>query len=319
MKNLLTLAATLSAVFVLLFSAPGLQEGCRGALKLCGELIVPSLFPFFVLSILLSRLGLPYYLEKLLGRGASRLFGVSGAGIGALFVGLCGGYPLGAAFVAELYQQGSVSRAEAERLLAFCNNSGPAFIVSAVGVGVFGSVRVGLLLYGCHVLAAVLLGLLLRRQQEYSPASAREAPRESFAAALPAAVKQAVGAVLQVCGFVVCFTALTALWEQWGLTGAMAGLLSRLSGQGTDWCRALLAGILELGSGAAALRGLPPNPANLALAAALLGWGGVSVHFQTAALFADSEIKGALHTAGRLLAAAMAAALAFFSSVLLFS
>ena len=59
---------------------------------------------------------------------------------------------------------GAVSREEAERLLGFCNNSGPAFIVGAVGAGIFGSPSVGLALYGIHILAAVLTGLLLRRR-----------------------------------------------------------------------------------------------------------------------------------------------------------
>ena len=44
---------------------------------------------------------------------------------------------------------------EAERLLAFCNNSGPAFILGVVGVGVFGSSRVGLLLYLAHAAASI--------------------------------------------------------------------------------------------------------------------------------------------------------------------
>ncbi len=313
MKQVLTLSATLAALFVLLFAAGEVHEGCREALRLCGELLIPSLFPFFVLAGLLGRLGLPYYLEKLGGRGLGKLWGVSGAGVSAFFVGLCGGYPLGAAYVLQLQEQGSVSRREAERLLAFCNNSGPAFLVSAVGLGAFGSARLGLLLYGVHVLAAFLCGLFFRSRSA-APSAPLPPPSMGFSAAFAQSVRQGVQSVLNLCGFVVVFTALAGLLEDWGLFHALA---SRLPGPGEAWWRALFIGFLELGSGAGALRGLGPTPENLALAAFLLGWGGVSVQFQAMALLADSEIKGTLLPAGRLVCAALGAALMYLFACLL--
>ena len=49
----------------------------------------------------------------------------------------------------------------------------------------------------------------------------------------------------------------------------------------------------------------------LALAAALVGWGGVSVQFQTLAVLADSKTKTSLHLAGRFMSAVFGAALAY--------
>ncbi|MFR0770562.1 MAG: hypothetical protein ACLSHO_14075 [Dysosmobacter sp.] len=73
-----------------------------------------------------------------------------------------GGYPIGARTAAELYASGDLTRQEAERLLTFCNNSNPVFLISVLGVGVFGSVRAGLWLWLIHVCAALLTGLLFR-------------------------------------------------------------------------------------------------------------------------------------------------------------
>ena len=75
--------------------------------------------------------------------------------------------------------------------------------------------------------------------------------------------------------------------------------------------------MLELGSAAGALRGLRPTPLNMALAAAILGWGGISVHFQTRAVLAGSKIKGALHLAGRLISASIGMVLAYALTMLL--
>ena len=109
-----------------------------------------------------------------------RLFGVSGPGCAALILGLMAGYPLGAASAAGLVQRGEIKREEGERLLGFCNNSGPAFLLGAAGAGVFGSAKAGILLYISHVLAALTAGFLLscgRRGSGFErPSPCRRAP-----------------------------------------------------------------------------------------------------------------------------------------------
>ena len=349
MKNKLAVMASLCALVCLITASDQAAEACREGLRLCAELLLPSLFPFFVLSLLLSRLGFPAWLGQKIAPAAARLFRVSGAGATALVVGLCGGYPLGAVYITDLLKRGTIRPREAERLLAFCNNSGPAFIVGAVGVGVFRSAALGLRLYAVHAAAAVCTGLLLRfwrsplvfhpagrdiaetpdmrlffpqRGKMSRPAVTDEGVGQSdavplspplpFSRALADAVHQAVEALLGVCGFVVCFTVFTGLLDANGFFSAAAQALSRLSGASYAWCRALLCGLLELGSGAGAMRGLPVTRQSLSLAAFLLGWGGLSVHFQTLAVLADADVKSAPHTAGRLMSAAISAALAYF-------
>ena len=318
MKKIFALAASLGAFVVLFFAAPQVLDSCRYGLRLCAELIIPSLFPFFILSGLLSRLGLPSLLGRVLAPAAARLFRVSGTGATAFFIGLTGGYPLGAAYIADLLQEGSISTPEAEKLLAFCNNSGPAFLLGAVGVGVFGSSCLGLVLYAVHALSALLTGILLRNRGAFAPGQAVSSiPVQPFAPAFSETVKQAVLSLLNVCGFVVCFTAFAGLLDANGLLSLLAGRLSLLLGRELSWCRALLTGFWELGGGIGAMRGLHPSPLNLALASLLVSWGGVSVHFQTLALLSDTDIKGALHTAGRLLSACISFLLSWLLGQLL--
>ena len=311
MKNRLSLFAALCGLFVMIAASAQTVAACREGLRLCVELILPSLFPFFVLSALLGKLGLPALLGKRLAPLGQRLFHVSGAGCTAFFIGLMGGYPLGAAYLAELAERGQISDREASRLLAFCNNSGPAFFVGALGAGVFGSVKIGLLLYGVHAAAALLTGLLFRGNGSASDSAVLPASPLSLSKAIPEAVRQAVSASLNICGFVVCFAVFTGLLDANGLLSLLAGHLAVRTGQSLPWCRALLKGFFELGGGIGALRGLPPTPQNLALAAALMGWGGLSVHFQTLSLIADRDIKSAPHTAGRLMSAIWSFLLAY--------
>lgn len=318
MKNKLAVIAALCAMAALLMSTTEVISCCRGALSLCLELIMPSLFPFFVMSGLLNRLGFPMYLGKLLSPAAARMFNVSGAGASAFFIGITGGYPMGAAYIAEMHERGQASSEEASKLLAFCNNSGPAFIIGAVGAGIFHSASVGIMLYAVHIAAALITGVLLRGKSEI-PCSPITVPiPESIKTALPEAVRQSVVSTLNVCGFVVCFTVFTGLLDAWGLFSGLAGLISSEFGLELHFVRAALTGLLELGSAVGAMRGLSVNALNLSLAAAILGWGGISVHFQTAAVLVDSEIKTAPHMAGRIICAVIGAALAYILGAVVF-
>ncbi len=306
--NYIALAATLTALGALLLCSQAALESARAGLTLCAQMIVPSLLPFFILSSLLQQLGLPGILGRWLSPVTQRLFGIGGAGASALLLGVTGGYPLGADAVARLRRSGTLTREQAERALAFCNNSGPAFLVGAAGVGVFHSAGYGLLLYGVHVLSAVIVGMLFApRSGGFPPEERAQIAAVSLSQALPEAVRSAVRAVLTVSGFVVTFSVVTGVLDASGLLPALVGTSAARLGLELHFTRALCTGVLELGTGIGAMQGLTPTPGNLALAAFLIGWGGVSVHCQTAAVIAGTDIKSARHTVGRLLHGAISA------------
>lgn len=297
------------------FSAQA-QESVRSALGLCADTIIPSLFPFFVLSVLLNRLGLPEILSRLAG-GAAAALGISGEGISALFIGLTGGYPMGAAYIADMYMCGKIDRDEGERLLAFCNNSGPAFIIGAIGTGAFHSASAGLLLYIVHIISALLTGLIFASRGSAPnrlPAVGEDAVLDG---ALSDAVKSAVTSLLNVCGFVVIFSVLVGLLDCSGYFSRLCLIVGSATGLGSEYIRALFTGLLELGGGSGLLSYLPVSPASLALAAFLLGFGSVSVHCQTAAVLSRTDMKGTLHFAGRLSMAVISAMLAFVCGIFL--
>lgn len=77
-------------------------------------------------------------------------------------MGLISGYPVGAKIAANLREKNICSKEECERLLSFTNNSGPLFIIGTVGITMFGSTEIGLLLFITHLLASLTVGVLFR-------------------------------------------------------------------------------------------------------------------------------------------------------------
>ncbi len=293
---------------LLLYPAQAVQAGREGV-ELCANVIVPSLFPFFVLSTLVVELGLASYLGRLLAPIMVPLFRVPGVGASALALGFVGGYPVGARTTLSLYEKGLCTRTEAERMLSFCNNSGPAFILGVVGAGVFSSGKAGLLLYLAHAAASVCVGILFRFYKSGEPASPRRRPPPRFeaprlTAAFTGAVKDAFASTLNICAFVIFFTVVIHLLSLTGALPALAGLVSRLLsplGFRMEWGERLLTGILELSSGVWGLSGGGGVAGRLGLAAFMLGWAGLSVHCQVLSFLGGSGLSVKPYFLGKLL------------------
>jgi sporulation integral membrane protein YlbJ len=205
--------------------------GAKEGLTLCTGVIIPSLFPFFVLSSLVVDLGLAAYLGRALEGVMRPLFRVSGSCAAALVMGLIGGYPVGARTALQLYEQGQCTKKEAERLLAFCNNSGPAFILGVVGAGVFGSGRVGALVYLTHATSALLVGILFRFSGGREEKGASAVPRSAIqtvrvSTAFTGAVVKALQSSLNICAFVIFFSVVLRLLSAYGALAAFSRLLA---------------------------------------------------------------------------------------------
>ena len=118
----------------------------RSGLRLCASTVIPSLFPFMVISELLVSSGISNYPKGYRKKAASRFWGIPNEAFPAVFLGALCGFPVGAKTVISLYDSGRLSRSEVARLLVFCNTPSPSFLISAVGVSLFGNRSFGVFL-----------------------------------------------------------------------------------------------------------------------------------------------------------------------------
>lgn len=291
MKRFFPLLAVSLAAFLLLLRPQEAAGAVREGLSLCAGTVVPSLFPFFAAISLLLQLGAAEALGRLCAPVMKPLFRLRGECALPLLAGLLGGYPTGAKTAAELYGQGRITRREAELLLGFCDNCGPAFLLGYAGAGVLGDAGAGLRLWLIHVLSALLTGLLLCRLcRERGPAllgGGLPARTVSFPQALTASVSSALTSTLNICAFVVFFRVLTAL-PPVPLPLVLSGALEMVS----------------------ALASLTPGPAAFVPAAVITAWGGLSVHCQAISLTAPAGLSFRWHWVGKAVQAALAAGLA---------
>ena len=306
--------ALLCATLSLMLYPQDSMSAAREGLMLCYNVIIPSLVPFFVLSALVVDLGLAGYIGRALEGFMRPLFNVPGACASAFVLGFVGGYPVGARTALSLYQKGMCTKTEAERLLSFCNNSGPAFILGVVGAGVFASSRVGVLLYLAHAAASICVGLFFRFYRRGKKGrEARVSPKfeaERFTTAFTGAVKNSFLSTLNICAFVVFFTVVIRLLFLSGALPALARLLGVLLsplGFTQEWAERLLTGAIELSSGVWTLSGAGGMAGRMSMAAFMLGWAGLSVHCQVLSFLGGSGLSVRTYIAGKFLHGGLAA------------
>ncbi len=160
-KNSLSILFCVFTICLVFFSRTNLVAAKNG-LILWATAVVPSLFPFFVATEMLSHTNVVSHIGKLLNPIMKPLFGIPGEGAFAFIMGLISGYPVGAKIISNFIEQGICTKEEAERMLAFTNNSGPLFIIGTVGITLFGNTTIGILLFITHVLAGISVGVIFK-------------------------------------------------------------------------------------------------------------------------------------------------------------
>ena len=233
-----------------------LAQGVKGGLRLAVGSILPSLFPFMILSDLIAALG-----KRETGgvlRPISRLFGIGSVGARAALVGSIAGAPIAASMLGVALDEGIISRDEVERTLAISSSPSLAFAVSGVGAAMWGDVQIGLMLFFSVILASFLYGILTRRS-----AGQESAPEVSPSFSLIASIERATFSSLRIIGVVTAFSVLS-------------GLVARFSSVAP-----LVIPLLEVGNAASYLSECElPCAIALALTAFALGFSGISVHLQ---------------------------------------
>lgn len=249
------------AMLVMILDTRTAIMSAREGVALCVRTVVPSLFPFFVLSGVINSclLGRAFPFMQPLGR----LCKIPKGAESLLILGFLAGYPIGAQLITGAYQEGSLTQKSARRMLGFCNNAGPAFLFGML-TPLFTSGKTVWLLWSIHILSALITGCILPTD-ELSTALIPTNNGISFSKSL----QRAAQAIAGVCGWVILFRVILGFcnrWFMWLLPTTIQVLLS---------------GLLELANGCVLLQNVPAEGMRFLLAGAMLSFGGLCVGMQT--------------------------------------
>ncbi len=327
LKRLLLPFACITFILLLVIFSDTAVESASKGINLWLNVVFPSLFPFFVASEILYRTGFIKSLGILLEPIMRPLFNVPGCGSFALAMGVTSGYPVGAKLTANMREEGLLTKTESERLLSFTNNSGPLFIIGAVSVGMFNNPGIGFILLTCHILACLTVGILFRfygnrlnitkgiegnKILKRFKKELTNIKRVNLGEVLGDSIISSINTMLAIGGFVTLFSVIINLLLDTGvivLLSTHIELIISLSGVHRDLIAPVLSGFFEITTGINMISKIDGISfvQQLAAASLVLGWAGLSVHFQVYSIISKTDISIKPYLIGKLLQGIFAA------------
>lgn len=297
MKNILKPSFAFVLILAIVIKSDVAAKSAASALATCTGVLLPSLFPFFVLSKYFIKSGGASSAGKLFSPIIRRLFRINGFGGTAFLLGVMSGYPIGAKTAADLFNEGLLSKDEADRLICFCNNSGLLFIIGAVGAGMFASKALGIVLYVAHIAAAVTVGIILGLSRNHCSAALPKIKTVSNGNPFTEAVEESVFSLLNVFAYVIFFAVIIDIASSLRIFSILPQKAVPLVCSVFE----VTLGIKKLSTSSDALS------FKLPLAAFMLGWGGFSIHMQTKGVLKNYDFRFSKYLKAKLLHGCIAA------------
>ncbi|NCB48567.1 MAG: hypothetical protein EOM55_02965 [Clostridia bacterium] len=135
-------------------------------LTVWAKIVLPSLFCYFILTKMLLQQQDSFKIFRILDKPFEKIFKTKSFGGYIFFMSILTGYPLGAKLIYEFSCQKLISKNDAKRMISFCSTSGPMFVVGSVAVGMFSNTTLGIVVFICHILSALINGLFYRNLKE---------------------------------------------------------------------------------------------------------------------------------------------------------
>lgn len=288
-KNVFPVIGIIISCYLMFIMPDAVAKGITDGLKICFYTVFTSLFPFMVLSsyIIKSDVLSPVY--KVLSPVTKIIFRQPECTVPVIIMSLIGGFPVGTKMTASLLENGRITVNQSKRLCMFCQNGGPAFVITAVGSGMLGSRRAGVIMFISLCVSSLMIGFA---SSFFDDKKSVDDKYKDFAqsplAALSASVSDNVRAALNICGWIVIFSALTECIKEMKFN---------------DSVYTAVISVLEVTKGCTQSAKIMPIP----IICGIIGFGGLCVHCQTFSFVHSTGLKYIRFFVGRVVSGALSA------------
>lgn len=268
-RTYLILCITVVISLITLISMPEVcVTGARYGLVLWFDSILPTLFPFFVITRLIIELNLcpkrllHYY---------------------PVLIGLLSGYPNGALTIGELVKRGQLSAHKGQYLLVICNNASPVFLISFIGCICLDNVWGKYVIWLCVITASFITYLIIYKKDstEYSENIKEPVKIQTGSLSLHCIFEQIIMKSFEVLVMVGAYIIIFSIIAHIILTINIPDIYTVIA-----------TGILEITTGANLLSDVSlPDIYKYVIAAGICGFGGMSAILQSKGVICSSGLS----------------------------
>ena len=199
--------AMIAAFILLLIFGRRINETVHGSLGVTVSRVIPTLFPYMVLSSIAVNADLLRPLYSIIPTEC--IFSLPHESASVMMTGMICGFPVGASGSADLYERGCVSQKDASVLCAISSAVSPSFLIGCVGE-LWNCRTYALMLYLAGIFVNITAGILMRQKQTGSHTVRTQVPCSSVQKKTPTeilcrAVSDAAQSCLAVTAFITFF------------------------------------------------------------------------------------------------------------------
>lgn len=312
-KNFLFLVLILYLLIgIIRYPQISLDSGYNG-LVTWFSIVVPSLFPFFIVSEILINIGFVNFIGRSLEILMRPLFNVPGAGAFSFSMSVISGYPMGAKIVSNLREKKLMSKIEAERAICFSSTSGPLFMLGAVSIGIFNNPSIAPLILYPHYLGAITIGIILRffKRKKDFPTKTKKYKIDilnslktelsndySIGSVLSNSVKKSISTITLIGGFIIFYSVLTEILFASNSFNQLINFINNIIPIkiNIELLQGFITGLLEVTTGCAKIATINIDLIyKILIVNFLIGWSGFSIHSQALTFISKTDIDSKIY------------------------
>ena len=262
--------------------------------------LIPSLFPFFIISDILIDYNIIYYIPNKIKYLLCKLFNITNSGLTVLLLSILSGFPSNARNTRTLYDKKLITKEEANHILMFTHFSNPLFILTTVGTIFLNNYELGVVILISHYLSNFILGLLLKNSYQISKNINNTIKKDipNIGTSITNSIKHALDTLFLIFGTLTIFLIISSI------------IINRLNLN--NYNSMLLKGLLEITMGIKDLSMLNLSPLyKVIISTILISFGGLSVHMQVISQIINTNIKYKFFFRGRIYGTIISGILSF--------
>ena len=239
--------------------------------------LIPSIFPFLLISKLLVKYNILNIINNLFGSYIEKLFKISKNSTYVVLLSIISGFPSGSIYIKDLLEKKQISVKEANKLITFTSFSSPLFVISFIGETLLNNRNIGINIYLIHLITGLLVGFLFKSDINRNINNKPINNEESFIKNLIDSLNESFSILINMLGIILFFLIILSLLNTF-LPNNIITLL--------------LKGLIEITTGVIYIS---KSSLSIKLKSSLIGliisFNGLSIHFQVKNIINNSNIN----------------------------
>lgn len=237
-----------------------------------------SIFPFIILSDILIFYDYHIFLSRTIGKFISKIFNIDANGTIVIIFSLLTSQPGNSIYIKNLLENDEIDNITANRLLTFTYFPSISFIVGAVGVSYFNSIKIGVILLLINYLYNFTIGIFLRKSTGIVNKIEKYESKSNLIETIKSSIMKAVNSSFIILGNIIIFTILINLFKEYVNI--------------SPTFNALISGFLELTNGINLVSELDISlKLKVALTSLILNFSGLSIIFQSVSILSNYKLN----------------------------